>query len=180
MRRVRSRCALRARPQAGAHQSPRNRPRRVPPAAMPRDCLSLRTCPSLPAKARSGRRQRAFEAEPGHKPPSGLFVPGEGPGLCARRGLQGPRSAGLGAARASALRDLTRCVCPSAANAVSVASYATGPQDRAPQGSRSAAKTASIKRCRLPGRAFAAPTSVQKARSGVRPWKCQRPTLTTA
>ncbi|WP_309624071.1 hypothetical protein, partial [Methylibium sp.] len=32
-----------------------------------------------------------------------------------------------------------------------------GPRARAPQGSRSAAETASMKRCRLPGRAFAAP-----------------------
>lgn len=40
----------------------------------------------------------------------------------------------------SALRDLTRRVCPSAANEVSVASYATGPGTRASQGTRSAAK----------------------------------------
>ena len=55
----------------------------------------------------------------------------------------------------SALRELTRRDCPSVANEVSKASFATGPQARASQGSRSAAETASPKRGGLPRRAFA-------------------------
>ena len=37
--------------------------------------------------------------------------------------------------------------------------FGDGPRDRASQGSRSEAQTASVKRCGLPGRAFAAPTA---------------------
>ena len=55
----------------------------------------------------------------------------------------------------SALRLLTRRSCLNAANEVSVVSFATGPRDRASQGSRSAAQTASPKRCGLPARAIA-------------------------
>ena len=51
-----------------------------------------------------------------------------------------------------ALRNLTRRICQSAAN---VASYATGPRDRAAQGSLSAAKAAASKRCRRPACGFA-------------------------
>ena len=55
----------------------------------------------------------------------------------------------------SALRLLTRRSCLNAANEVSAVSFATGPRDRASQGSRSEAQTASPKRCGLPARAFA-------------------------
>ena len=57
----------------------------------------------------------------------------------------------------SANRELTRCACLSEVNAVNAASCATGPQDRASQGSRSAAKAATVKRCGPPAQAFAAP-----------------------
>jgi len=40
-------------------------------------------------------------------------------------------------------------------SAANGASYATGPQDRASQGSRREAATAEAKRCGLPGHAFA-------------------------
>ena len=54
----------------------------------------------------------------------------------------------------SALRDLTRRICPSAVSAANVASYATGPRDRASQGTL-AQRGQATKRCRLPARAFA-------------------------
>ena len=54
---------------------------------------------SVSAKPRAGRRQRAYAA---------------------------PSSAGLLAARVSALRDLTRRICSSAVSAANAASYATG------------------------------------------------------
>ena len=56
----------------------------------------------------------------------------------------------------SANRHLTRRNCLSAVSAANEASFATGPRDRASQGSRSEAETATAARCGLPGRAFAA------------------------
>jgi hypothetical protein len=53
-----------------------------------------------------------------------------------------PRSAKLVARARSALRALTRCGCLSAANAVRVASSATGPRDGAPQGTVACKATA--------------------------------------
>ncbi len=41
-------------------------------------------------------------AEPGHEGSSGPFVPGEGPGHCARRGLQGPQWTGGAGSTAAA------------------------------------------------------------------------------
>ena len=80
-------------------------------------------------------------------------------GLCGRDaarlcGAEKRRTCGL--AR-SANRHHARCACLSGVNAVNVASCATGPQDRASQGSRSAAKAATVKRCGPPAQAFAAP-----------------------
>ncbi len=103
---------------------------------------------SAPAGRRGG--------EPRHKRSKGPFVPGERPGLLARRGLQGQ---GLWPARASAPRQLT-CRTLSERRerdaARRVVRRATRP---APQGSRCAAPTAPPKRCRLPGCGFAAPLS---------------------
>jgi hypothetical protein len=104
------------------------------------------------ATGQPGRAQRACEAEPGHKQSSGLFVPGEGPGLCARRGLQGPSSTGVEArACTHALRELTRRDCPTTVSAANGGSFATGPRDRAAQGSRSEAKAAEVARWARPG-----------------------------
>jgi hypothetical protein len=65
------------------------------------------------------------EGEPGLEQSSGLFVPGERPGLRDRRGLQG-RSLVVGAR--SALRQLTRRHCLSAESAANIASLATRPR----------------------------------------------------
>ena len=80
-------------------------------------------------------------------------------GLCGRVaarlcGAEKRRTCGL--AR-SANRHHARCACLSGVHAVNAASCATGPQDRASQGSRSAAKAATVKRCGPPEQAFAAP-----------------------
>ena len=80
------------------------------------------------AKAHPGRRQRAFEAL---------------------------RSTGLVAARSASSSDSSRLFERSERSERS--ELRDGPRARAPQGSRSKAQTASTKRCRLPGRAFAAP-----------------------
>ena len=61
--------------------------------------LPLEAKPDAPTKPQAGRRQRAYAAL---------------------------SSAGLLAARVSALRDLTRRICSSAVSAANVASYATG------------------------------------------------------
>ena len=138
---------------------------RTPPVALQPSASACEAAHATagPATRHPGRAQRACEAEPGHKQSSGLFVPGEGPGLCARRGLQGLRSTGLVArARTRALRELTRRVCSSAVSAANVASYAAGPQARAPQGSRSEAKTASPARWALPGCLVATPRSAKR------------------
>ena len=58
----------------------------------------------------------------------------------------------------SASCQLTRRRCLNGANEESAVSSATGPRDRASQGSRCAAPTAPAKRCSLPERAFAAQT----------------------
>ena len=62
----------------------------------------------------------------------------------------------------SASCDLTRRGCLSAVSKANVASSATGPRDRAAQGSRCAAPAAPAKRSSLPGRAFAAPSDACK------------------
>ena len=80
------------------------------------------------AKAYPGRRQRAFEAL---------------------------RSTGLVAARSASSSDSSRLFERNERSERS--ELRDGLRDRAPQGSRSAAETASTKRCRLPGCAFATP-----------------------
>ena len=84
----------------------------------------------------------------------------------AQRASEALRSTGLVARARSAPRRLTRRVCLSAVSAANGASYAAGPLDRAPQGSRSEAKTASAARCALPGCPVAAPLSAKRKFSG--------------
>ena len=98
----------------------------------------------------------------------------------AQRACEAPSSAGFGARARSALRALTRCVCPTTVSAANGGSYATGPPStgsgrsvpstssgaRAAQGSRSAAKTASPARWALPGCPVAAPTSAKREFKG--------------
>ena len=69
-----------------------------------------------------------------------------------QRAFEVLRSTGLVAARSASSSDSSRLFERSERSELR-----DGPRARAPQGSRSAAKTASTKRCRLPGRAFAAP-----------------------
>lgn len=129
--------------QACASRRRTRRCARTPPVAL-RATVVLPAATATPpsAKARPGRPLRACEA---------------------------PRSTGVMAARASALRHLTRRSCLSAANEVSEASSATGhePEHRRAVGRR---PIASVARCGLPGRAFAAPMPRQQTSSfGDRP-----------
>ena len=129
---VRSRSALCARPATLCFSAAPIRPAHAPPAALPATGSVFELAPTATASATGypGRAQRACEA---------------------------PSSAGFGARARSALRALTRRACSRAANAVSVASCATGPRARAAQGSRSEAKTASPKRWALSGCPVVAP-----------------------
>jgi len=124
-----ARCARR--PQRCAPRRHRNRPRQAPPAAKSMVC-------SFPQTQDPADRQGS-------------------PGQAAARvgGAEKRRARGL--AR-SASCQLTRRVCSSAVSEANVASYATGPRERASQGSRSAAETASVVRRGLPGRTLAAST----------------------
>ena len=120
-----ARCARRLRPCAS--RRPTNRPHRVPPAASSTmRCLSTRKT-TVFAKVRAGGRRRAFAQ---------------------------PRSAGLAARARSALRELTRRSCLNAVSAAHAVSSATGPRDRASQGTL-AQRGQAAKRRRLPARAFA-------------------------
>jgi hypothetical protein len=96
---------------------------------------------------------------PRHRPARGLAQPAvhrnrrpppwcpQGRGWAAAgRACEATRSTGLAARARSALRALTRCTCLTTASAASGGSCATGPRARAPQCSRSEAKTASPKR----------------------------------
>ncbi len=123
-----ARCARR--PQPCAPRRPTNRPCRVPPAAKAgMGGLPPHTTIGS-AKARPGRWQRACGA---------------------------PRSTGLVARARSAPRNLICRTLFERSERSERSELCDGPQGRAPQGSRCAAPTASPKRCRLPGRAFAAP-----------------------
>ncbi len=121
-----ARCARR--PQACAPRRPRNRPCRVPPAAK----ATMRGVPA-------NDKPRCIGKGAGGQPAARL---------CAAE-----KRRARGRAR-SALRELTRRVCPSAVSAANVASYATGPRDRASQGTL-AQRGQATKRCRRPARAFA-------------------------
>ena len=103
-----------------------------------------------PGTARRAAPARLFDEED-------LGAAGKTVGGCAPAATYAAlRNAGLVAARASAHRDLTRRDCSSTANAVSVASFATGHEKRGPEGSRSAGPTAASERRRRPARGFAA------------------------
>ena len=134
---VRLRSALRARPGTLRFSAAPIRPAQAPPAALP-------------------ATQSVFDA-----PPATTGSPPGHPGR-ARRACEALRSTGLVARARSALRHLTRRVCPSAVSEANEASYAAGPQDRAPQGSRSEAKTASPARRALPGCPVAAPLPARR------------------
>ena len=90
--------------------------------------------------------------------PIGQGIPSrKGPiGQAAQRLWRAEKHRACGLAR-SANRCLTRRGCLSVESAANAASSATGPQDRASQGSRRAATTATVKRRSLPNGAFAAP-----------------------
>jgi hypothetical protein len=108
---------------------------------------------------------------PPHKSPppgiarrAGMFVlfdachggAGKAAGGCASAATYAaPRSAGLVAARASALRLLTRRDCSSAANAVSVASFATGHEAEHRREPVAQRRAAAFERRRIPARGFA-------------------------
>ena len=159
LQRVSSRSALRARPASLCFSAAPIRPAQAAPAA-------------LPATAGVFDGAHATNAcATGH--PGG-----------AQRACEAPSSTGCGARARSALRQLTRCVCPTTVSAANGGSCATGPRARAGeprtqmvqwtvcawraagplarrglqgQGSRSAAKTASPERCAPPGCPVAAP-----------------------
>ena len=123
-----ARCARR--PQSCAPRRPTNRPCRVPPAAKTtRGGAPARTTTAA-AESRPGRWQRACGA---------------------------PRSTGLVARARSALRNLVCRTLSERSERSERSELCDGPQGRAPQGSRCVAPTAPPKRCRLPGRDFAAP-----------------------
>ena len=127
LQRVSSRSALRARPATLCFSAAPIRPAQAAPAALPAAASVRDQSPATAACAT------------GH--------PGS-----AKRACEAPSSTGFGARARSALRQLTRCVCPTAVSAANGGSCATGPRTRAAQGSRSAAKTTSPERCALPGR----------------------------
>ena len=124
------------RPRPCAARRHRNRPCRVPPAARA-------TRGGVPVEHLYGGCKGAF-------------------GQVAARLWSAEKRRACGPAR-SANQYLTRRGCLNAANEVSVVSSATGPRDRASQGSRSEAQTAPAKRCGLPGRPFAAPAAARIA-----------------
>ena len=124
------------RPRHCASRRPRNRPQRAAPAA------------TTTSSGLRGEHHRWFSKG----------APGQAE---ARLGGAEKRRA-RGRAR-SAHRLLTRRGCLNAATAGSEVSSATGPRDRASQGSRCAAPTAEAKRRSLPGRAFAAPPKTRTA-----------------
>jgi hypothetical protein len=128
-----ARCARR--PQSSSPRRPTNRPCRVPPAAKTTWSGVPTRATSASAKARPGRRQRACGT---------------------------PRSGGFVARARSAPRQLTCRTLSERSERSERSELCDGPQGRAPQGSRCAAPTAPPKRCRLPGRDFAAPLPAKR------------------
>ena len=100
-------------------------------------------------RAGCGAPVRRRGGEQGHKRSGGPFVPCERPCLPARRGLQGQGS--WPRAQRASTTDSSRLFERRERSERSELS--DGPRDRAPQGSRSAAETASAKRRGLPARA---------------------------
>ena len=165
MRQVSPRSALRAPPSKLRCSAPHTA---LPPGTPCRSSTGGggRREPPLPAaKGCVGGARRACEAEPGHKRSSGPFVPGEEPGLLARRGLQGPRSAGFMARARSALRGLTWRILFERSERSERSELCAGPWARAPQGSRRAATTVSVARRAPPAHPFAATTARARKRT---------------
>ena len=161
-RRVGSRSALRA-PTPGLRFSPP--PTGLAPATACRAAtLGVRVertprrlgkgAPGRAAACVAGRR----EGEPGHEQPGGLFVPGERPGHWPGAACPGQ---GVWPARAARFVIRLAAACLSAANAVSAASWATGPGARASQGVCAQRRPPSGARCGLPGCAFAGAGAVR-------------------
>jgi len=164
------RCAARARRRAGPGRGSDGWPfaaLRVPcdarvaglwPNSL-RSLRSLRSNKRPQVSSRSALRARpatlcfsAAPIRPAHAPPGALrdidfvFDAPPTPNACGPEGgaalgrlCAAEERRACGRAR-SALRELTRRTCSSAVSAANVASCATGPQGRAPQGTRSAAK----------------------------------------
>ena len=110
-----------------------------PPTTTHRDAegfvLAAKTS-AASAKANRGSAGRACGTEPGHKQSGGLFVPGEGPVLLARRSLQGPKSGGFLAARASAHRPHACRILFERRERSERSELCDRPGTRAPRGSR--------------------------------------------
>jgi hypothetical protein len=144
------------RPRPCAHQSPTNRPRRVPPAARATVGSFHPKEPEVSAKACPGRLRSACEA-PSRRARTGTVlrtVPAwraAGPPGPAR-----PARPGLVARARSALRQLTCRRLSERSERSERSELGDGPRDRAAQGSLSEAKATEPKRSSLPGHAFAA------------------------
>ena len=143
-----ARCARRARPCAAPR--PGNHPRQAPPAATNCRRFSPRALAVQQRRTPNHRRfsSRAFAVQQQRRMRAGRGAPRR------RREAQGSWPA-----RAARIVRLTRRGCPSAVSNANAASSATGPRDRASQGSRRAAPAASAKRCGLPACAFVTPIS---------------------
>ena len=156
------------RPRPCAARRHRNRPCRVPPAAKltsgggrtvrfcrPNKRLGVRAGNHRGSKGACGQAAQCL----GGAEEVSRDTSGPGDRLCLANGRASRPGAACkararGRARTRALRALTRRICPSAANAVSVASYATRPRDRASQGTL-AQRGPATNRCRPPARALA-------------------------
>ncbi len=150
------------RPQACASRRHRNRPRRAPPAALQR-CGSCREQRPRPSKGAFGQdAQRLWGTE---KVSPGASGPGDRLRLANGR-ADWPGAACKARARGlarSASCQLTRRGCPNVSERSERSEFATGPRERASQGSPSAAKTAPVKRSGLPGRPCRAEFAGRKA-----------------
>ena len=142
------------RPRACAARRRRNRPRRAPPAA---SATARGSRPGRKARLQHHASPRAVrrEACPLRRHSEG------GRGRVAARVCGAEKRMARGRAR-SALRGLTRRICPSAANEVSVASYAAGRETEHRRAVGATAPTAEASRRRPSATAFAAPTQRQR------------------
>ena len=165
------------RPRRCASRRPRNRPQRAAPAA------------TTTSGGLRGEHHRWFskgapgQAEARLRGAEKVSRDTSGPGdrLCLANGRASwPGAACKARARGrarSAHRLLTRRGCLNEVSAANAVSSATGPRDRASQGSRCAAPTAEAKRRSLPGRAFAAPTQNRTADGELQQRAATRPSL---
>ena len=133
---------------------------RSPPSRL--RCSAPHTAPPPGTACRSGTKV-AFEGAP---PP----VPAKGCPGGARRACEAPRSAGFMARERSEPRELTWRILSERSERSERSELCAGPWTRAPQGSLSAAKAASVDRRAPPGQPFAAtetctPTQTLKVRN---------------